>query len=140
MIDYQHGSNDNAGNLPARLSLAGLSPLRHHLSAVEQGPAQQQTQGDQVQDDQLEGGNPNQSHLVMPQGRTDVEVQKEDDDGVDQRGKDGQPREDVEEDADQAAQPTHHHHPGVECQGVQQVLKVDVDLPAGLTVNGATCE
>ena len=136
MEDDQHGGNDTAGNLTTWLPLT----LMHHLPAVSHTPAQQQPQRDQVEDDHLEGGNPYQSCLVMSQCWTDVQVQEENDDRVHKWGEDGHPGEDVEEDTNEAGQPGHHHHPGVESQGMEQVLKVDVNLPGCLTVNCATCQ
>ena len=140
MKDDQHSGDDITGNFSTGLSLVSPQLLWHTLPALTQCPADEETKGDQIEDDHLEGCYPYQRGLIQSQWRTDVQVQKEDDYRVDEWGKDGHAGQDVEEDANEAAQPANHHDPGVEGQGVQQVLKVDVDLPAGLTVHCAAGE
>ena len=110
-----------AGHLPAAL----VSPAH---TALADAPAEEQAQGHHVQDGRLEGRDAQDSGLLEPHARAEVEVEEEDGDREDEGSEDSHPYEDVEEEAEEPRQPGHHHHSAVHGKSTEQILDAVVNL------------
>ena len=70
-------------------------------------PAEEEAQGGKIKDDHLEGGEANEGPGEHSATVTNVEIQQEDDDGVDQGGEEAHAQQQVEEGPHQGSQPSH---------------------------------
>ena len=64
---------------------------------------------------------------------TDVEVQQEDDDRIDEGGEEAHAQQEVEEGPYKGTQPGHNHQARVDGQAVAQMLEVDKNFPAPMS-------
>ena len=71
---------------------------------------------------------PNLGHRLEPHVGAEVEVEEEDGDGEYERGEDGHPGEDVEEETDESGQLADDDNPTIDSDAMEQVDHTEVNL------------